>query len=113
MIQMNRIFGASLLALLPSLALAELPKFDVNTHCDNVANAIGESSEMIRSGCFEQEQTSYNNLKKVWETLPKSMQSHCTAVAKSMAPGSYMILDGCVTQELESKAGNSNFQFKY
>lgn len=110
---MNRIFAVGLVALLPSLALADLPKFDVDKHCDNISKAMGESSEMIKSGCFEQEQSSYNNLKQVWETLPKNMQSHCTAVAKSMAPGSYMILDGCVTQELNSKKENSNFKFKY
>ena len=113
MIQMNRILAVSLIALMPSLALADLPKFDVNKHCDTIAKSMGQSSEMIRSGCFEQEQSSYNNLKQVWDTLPKSMQSHCTAVAKSMPHGSYMILDGCVTQELESKEDNSNFQFKY
>lgn len=110
---MNRIFAVGLVMLIPSFALADIPKFDVDKHCDNIAKTMGQSSEMIRSGCFEQEQTAYNNLKQVWDTLPKSMQSHCTAIAKTMAPGSYMILEGCVIQEQESKNDNSQFQFKY
>lgn len=100
-------------ALLPAFAMADVPKFDVQQYCDVIANSGGTTSEMIRSGCFEQEQNSYNKVKGIWNQLTPSMQSYCTTIASSGGNSSYMILDGCISQELNSKSSNKGFQFKY
>jgi len=42
---------------LPAIA-QDLPRYDVKAHCDQVASFTGSPSEMIRQGCFQQEQAS-------------------------------------------------------
>lgn len=89
------------------------PRYDVKAHCDAVASATGASSEMIRQGCFQQEQQSYNRIKQLWGELPSATQQHCDQVARAASSGSYMILSGCIDQELASRGANDNFEFDY
>ena len=58
-----------------------------------------------------QEQTAYDQLKPLWDTLPTQMQRWCDQVALSTGTGSYMILNGCVEQELKAAQENSRRQF--
>ena len=44
---------------------AELPKYDVEAHCTKVAE-FGGGSDVIHNGCVEQEQQSYDQLKRNW-----------------------------------------------
>ena len=45
-----------------SAAAQGLPRYDVEAHCDQVASFGGNPSEMIRQGCFQQEQAAYDKL---------------------------------------------------
>jgi len=90
-----------------------IPKFNVNAMCEKLATSSGKTSEMVRQGCYQQEQASYNTVKNLWMKIPLSMQEECVAIAKASGSGSYMVLDGCITQEMSSKDSNENFQFKY
>jgi len=89
------------------------PQFDATTHCNHIANISGSTSEIVRSGCLEQEQESYNKIKSIWKTIPTATKDQCTNVAKTSEPGSYIVLDGCIEQEIQSKRANESFQFKY
>lgn len=89
------------------------PRFDPETHCDRVGSVTGAPSELIKSGCLESEQDSYDSVKRVWADIPDATQKHCTTVALTQVGGSYMILDGCLQQEAEAKKSNSSFKFKY
>ncbi|MDF1626994.1 MAG: hypothetical protein P1U84_11985 [Parvibaculaceae bacterium] len=89
------------------------PRYDVPGHCEQVASFGGAPSEMIRSGCLQQEQQAYNDVKRKWSALPGSVRSHCDEVARFGGGGSYMILKGCIDQELASQQSNDDFEFKY
>lgn len=42
-------------SVVTSAASQELPRFDVERHCDEVASFSGPPSETIRKGCFDME----------------------------------------------------------
>jgi hypothetical protein len=90
-----------------------IPHYDVNAHCRQVASAVGSYSEVIFSGCMQQEQQSYDSLKSGWLSLPVAMRSHCDAVARAIGPGSYMILKGCIDQEVDAAKSNRSNGFHY
>jgi hypothetical protein len=90
-----------------------LPRYDVKAHCDKIASFGGNPSEMIRQGCFQQEQSAYDSLKASWNGLPATVQSHCDKVARFGGGGTYMILQGCIQQELAAKRSNENSTFRY
>lgn len=58
------------------------------------------------------EQSAYNRLKPVWDTLSTAMKNHCDQVATFGGGGSYSILSGCVDQEISAAKANETFQFK-
>lgn len=89
------------------------PRYDPVAWCDTVAKTSGAVSEMIKDGCMDQEQSSYDEIKSLWPTLPANIRKWCNQVAKSGGRGSYMILAGCIQQELESKSKNTGRDFKY
>lgn len=98
----------------PALAANEgPPRYDVPRHCNEVASFGGAPSEMIRSGCLQQEQQSYNEVKQRWGALSVSVRSHCDEVARFGGAGSYMILKGCIDQEIASQQSNDDFEFSY
>lgn len=100
------------LAAFSSTVMADMPDFDVKAHCNEVANFGGSSSQMILSGCYHQEQASYNARKPIWDRLPAAVRKHCNEVAKFGSPGSYLILSGCVQQESTASKANDNFVFR-
>lgn len=97
-----------------SAALAqEMPRYDVGAYCDQVASITGSTSELLRNGCFNQEQSSYDGLKARWSTIPPNVQSYCNEVATVAGGGSYLLLNGCVQQELAAKRSNESTHFRY
>lgn len=87
----------------------EMPRYDPEAYCQQVANVSGGSS-MIFNGCIDMEQQSYNNLKSVWASIPNRTKNYCDKVA-SVAGGSYSILEGCIDMELEAASSSKEFQF--
>lgn len=90
---------------------AEMPRFNVPAYCARVADTVG-GSDMIREGCLEQEQSSYNELKPRWASVPERTQAYCVNVAQTIG-GSYQILEGCLTQEASSGDSVDSFEFQY
>lgn len=93
-------------------AQAEMPIYDVKGHCEAVAAFGGSPSQSLLNGCLNMEQSAYNRLKPVWDTLPTAMQNHCDQVATFGGGGSYSLLSGCVDQEISAAKANENFRFK-
>jgi len=90
-----------------------LPRFDVDAQCRKIANFGGSYSEMMMSGCLDNEQSSYDALKAAWGDLPEAMRKQCVKIATFGGPGSYMMLKGCVDNELAAARSNASRSFKY
>ena len=91
----------------------EMPKYDVDAYCASLAKFGGGHSEMMKDGCFQLEQSSYDNLKETWPSLAPAMKRECMKIASFGSPGSYMMLQGCVEMEQASKVKNDNRKFKF
>lgn len=101
-----------LFALLPMAAsAADMPRFDVKAHCQQVASATGSSSNMLYNSCIDMEQSAYNNLKGHWSSLPENVRSHCQDVASVTGTGSYSLLESCVDMEVSAGSNRSEFSF--
>jgi hypothetical protein len=90
----------------------DIPNYPVEEWCEKVSRAGGSKSEMIYSGCINQEQSAYDTLKRSWAALPRQTQEWCDKVAKSTGGGSYMILNGCVDQEISAGKENTTRRFQ-
>ncbi|MBY6206904.1 MULTISPECIES: hypothetical protein [Halomonas] len=97
--------------LMAAPALAEIPRFDVETHCEQVAGFGGDFSNTMYNSCIDMEQGAYNGLKGRWATLPPTIQSHCEEVASFGGPGSYTMLQSCVDMEVSAGSNRSEFSF--
>lgn len=107
------IVTAAMLIAAPALA-QDVPRYDPDGWCQRVAEIGGGQSEIIRRGCFEQEQSAYDKLKTLWVSVPAKTRRWCDQVATSGGRGSYMLLEQCVDQEYSSKIKNndkSKFRF--
>jgi hypothetical protein len=105
--------GVSILAaiVIAGEAAAEMPRYNVAAHCKAVAEFGGNYSEMMYDGCFQMEQTAYNNLKPRWDGLAATLRSHCDRIATFGGAGSYSMLEGCV--QMEEQAGSTDNVFEY
>lgn len=110
---MKRVLQSVMLAsFLPLIAsAADMPRFDVKAHCQQVASATGSSSNMLYNSCIDMEQSAYNNLKDQWGSLPGNVRSHCQDVASVTGPGSYSLLESCVDMEVSAGSNRSEFSF--
>lgn len=88
---------------------SEIPRYNPEAYCRQVANVSGGSS-MIFNGCLDMEQESYNNLKRIWVSIPNRTKEYCHEVA-SISGRSYSILEGCIDMEIDSIRSNKTFQF--
>lgn len=106
-----RYIVASSLAFALSLPVAaqELPRFDAEAHCENVAQFAG-GSHSIYNGCIQLEQSAYNKLRPRWENIVQGIRRHCTEVAE-FGGGSYQILEGCVQMEERAAGGRKSFSY--
>lgn len=109
---MSRIIIACLMTLVASQAMAEMPTYDVNRHCDKISKVGGAPSQMMLNACFDQEQSSYDALKQRWDSLPQAMKTHCDKIARIGGVGSFMMLNSCVEQEEEAAKTNASRTFR-
>lgn len=101
-------------ALSSSSALAlELPRYDVETHCKEVAGFGGTYSASIDQSCFTMEQGAYNAIKAMWGSVSANIRKHCDEVASFGGGGSYSILQSCIEMEAEADSANTGRSFKY
>lgn len=91
----------------------ELPRYDVASYCDEIAGLGGQSSEMMKEACFDEEQASYDATKPTWNELPAAVRRYCRKIAEIGGHGSYMMLKACIDEELSAKKSNEGRQFKY
>jgi hypothetical protein len=103
--------GAAITILASSDVAADMPRYDAEAHCEEVAAFGGERSAMLYNSCVDMEQSAYNGLKEVWQTLPAATQSHCNDVASFGSPGSYTLLESCV--DMETNAANNQSEFSF
>lgn len=92
-------------------AIAQMPYYDPEAHCHEVASAAGGASYMILNECLREEQQAYDQLKSAWPGVPGEIRHHCDEVA-GFGGGSYMILQECVREELGAADSSSRFQFR-
>lgn len=111
---MRTVVLASLIFCCATAAEAqELPRYDVESHCKDVAAFGGAPSETIRQGCFQMEQQAYNRLKEQWAELPRNVRQHCDEVASFGGSSSYSILKGCIDMEMQAAQDNRSSTFQY
>jgi hypothetical protein len=100
-------------ALSLSVSAQEIPRFDVNTHCRQVAGVGGTYSEALFGSCMDMEQSAYDGLKTEWAALPTAARYHCIQVATVAGPGSYSLLQSCIQMETEAASQNRQRNFRY
>ena len=98
--------------LLAAGARAEMPNYDVDAHCKEIASLGGESSQLMLNACYKQEQAAYDQLKPTWDQLPAAMRAHCDRIASLGGGGSFLMLNACVDQEQQAAQQNGSFKFK-
>lgn len=109
---MRKLITGLVLLALPLVAQAqEMPRYDVENHCERVASVGGDFSNMVYNGCIDMEQAAYNGLRGSWGSIPARTRSHCDRVASVGGSGSYSTLQGCV--DMEMSASESRSQFSY
>lgn len=87
----------------------DMPRFDVEAHCEQVAEFAGGSHQIFNS-CIQMEQNAYNGLKARWASVGGRIRSHCQEVAQ-FSGGSYQILQSCVQMEEDAAGNRQSFSF--
>lgn len=83
----------------PASAQDQLPEYDVDAYCEQVAQTSG-GSYMIEKGCRDQERAARRWLQKT--QVSAKISDYCDQVA-STTGGSYVIFKGCVQQERRAR----------
>ncbi|WP_321340744.1 hypothetical protein [uncultured Cohaesibacter sp.] len=105
------VVGVSVIGFgLPSLA-ADMPRYDPEGYCKEVASFGGDYSAMLDKSCLEMEQTAYNALKTRWDGISSYARSYCNEVALFGGGGSYNLLKSCIA--MEEQAADSKKEFKF
>lgn len=99
-----------ILGALPATADG-IPRFDVESHCEEIANLGGSFSGQLFNGCLNLEQSAYDDLKARWSEIPVGMREHCLSVATFGGNGNYQILGGCIELEQEAATERPSFEF--
>lgn len=102
---------AIILALCSYVRAAELPRYDAEAYCHNVASASPYYSAILKGACLDKEQESYDAIKLNWSTFPEQARSYCDRVATVSGNGSYTMLKACIEEEME--LGSSTRKFRY
>lgn len=107
---MGRRLAVLLLAAVPLTAVGqEVPRFDVEAHCEEVAD-FGGGSHQIFNSCMQMEQSAYNGLKDHWANTSGRILKHCQEVAE-FSGGSYQILQSCIQMEESAAGSRETFSF--
>lgn len=98
-----------LLALLPAVAVAQdLPRFDVERHCEKLSQIGGGSHSMFNT-CIELEQDAYYTLRARWGEVSARIRRHCGELG-AIGGGSYQMVETCVEMEEEAASGRRSFK---
>ena len=100
---MRGLFGALALVMCmagPVLA-AEIPAYDINATCREIA-AAGGGSKVIELQCRKDEAASQKRLQKA--SVPADTMQTCDQISQTLGAGSYMILEQCIKDELDAAA---------
>lgn len=98
-----------LLALLPAVAVAQdLPRFDVERHCEKLSQIGGGSHSMFNT-CIELEQDAYDTLRARWGEVSARIRRHCGELG-AIGGGSYQMVETCVEMEQEAASGRRSFK---
>lgn len=92
-----------------STAAQSVPRYDPERYCREVSETVGGSA-IIFNTCVEQEQSSYDKLKRSISSLPARTVSYCDDVASAVG-GTYQILETCIDQEVGAAASAPRFRF--
>lgn len=103
------VVGLSVVALASTAQAQELPRFDVEGYCEEIAE-FGGGSHSIYNGCIDMEQQSYNRLKDDWPTLSARIRNYCTEIG-TFGGESYSTMQGCVDMETQAASGQRGFSF--
>lgn len=106
--------AATLLAtgLCSAAAAQDMPRFDVDAACREVASFGGTYSASTDRSCFAGEQEAYDALKPKWAAVPPGVRAECTKIAAFGSP-SYAMLKSCIESELDARAANRGRAFNY
>ena len=106
--------GMALTLAVPVTALAQdLPRFDVQVHCQRLAGLGGLMSQSVFGICMDVEQAAYDGLKPTWQALPSAVREHCLSLASLGGLGSYAVLKTCIQVEVDAGKQNQQRQFRY
>ncbi|MBC6436717.1 MAG: hypothetical protein GDA52_00950 [Rhodobacteraceae bacterium] len=78
-----------------TLAFAQIPRYDVEAHCDMIAGFGGTYSNEMYNFCIQSEQAAYNALQPMWDSVPGRIQTHCKQIA-TFASESRVVRDAAV-----------------
>lgn len=106
-------FGLFSLVTSAPTSAADMPRFDVEAHCKQIASFGGSYSAVLDKACFDQEQQAYDRLKPVFGQLTDAMSAHCEQIASFGGPGSYTLLEACISQEIQAAGDKAGKTFKY
>jgi hypothetical protein len=90
---------------------SDLPYYDVEKYCQRQSDVFGanEKDATMLKVCLEQEQTSYDKLKKRWPRLDKAVKDNCQSPPD--VSNSYYKLMVCVGRELKDEEELHEFKF--
>jgi hypothetical protein len=91
----------------------DVPRFDVEKHCKEVASFGGSYSASMDKSCFDMEQAAYDKVKAGWPDETASARRHCTEIASFGGAGSYSMLESCLTMESKAASDRKRRKFKY
>lgn len=102
--------AALALAALPLTASADdVPRYDVESYCQDVSDMAGGSNSIFNS-CIDMEQDAYNELKSRWSGLSARTRSYCDEIGQT-AGESYSIMNSCVDMETEAADNRGSFSY--
>lgn len=91
----------------------DVPRFNVESHCKQVASFGGSYSASLDKSCFDMEQSAYDKLKANWTDHTSSARRHCIEVSSFGGPGSYSLLESCLQMETKAASDRKGRKFKY
>ncbi|MCK0743549.1 hypothetical protein [Chromohalobacter nigrandesensis] len=104
-------FACGVVMLAATAQAQQAPRYDVESHCEQVASVGGSPSNTMYNSCIEMEQQAYDNIKQGWSSIPGGTQQHCDQVATVGGAGSYTMLESCVQMETQAADDRSEFNF--
>jgi hypothetical protein len=104
--------GIAALTLSPAAAAPEpasdLPSYNVKKYCLRESELLDRSNSVLKF-CLDQEQESYNELKKSWDSLDRRVKDYCQ---QTLELPSYYKVKVCITRELKAKEELGDFKFR-